>query len=249
MRKKKLASAKKSARSGAVLALASCVLIAVFCGPGACWAAAHETVAARTDEVLAQKAWKAIEDRARHMAQSENFEVAMKQGRARITIAVSTSLAADYRLALKEDAERAGLRLAVRGLPVSSGFEKRAYFAADDGEKKRQKSEIVRGAAFLHEAFGSVDVDPVFFRTHGIEQVPVFVLEDDAGVIARVHGAVSTAYALERLYAETSDSKRAVNRRIGDERLKKAQKEIVRAGCELKRAAPGDFSFMGRDCE
>lgn len=201
------------------------------------------TLAQRTDKALLAQALGAVENLA------ESGDRPRKALGVRLTAAVSTSLSAVYRQELTRDAARAGIRLAVRGLPVPTGFEKRTYFGADAREKAAQKSEIVQGAARLHEAFGAVEVDPGFFRTHAIERVPVFVLEDDAGVIARVHGSVSVAYALERLYEELVDAGRPVNRTIGSVRLSEAKKAVVRAGCALRRGALGDFSFMGEACE
>lgn len=214
-------------------------------------AAASAALAQTESPTIAQRADKALVEQA--IASLERLTQKGDRPRrvmgVRMTAAVSTSLSAVYREELRRDAARAGIRLAVRGLPVSEDFEKRSYFGGSTQEKARQKSEIVRGAARLHEAFGSVDIDPGFFRTHAIDRVPVFVLEDDAGVIARIHGSVSVTYALERLYEAINDSGGALSRTIGSVRLSQAKKAIVRAGCELRRGALGDFSFMGEACE
>lgn len=170
-------------------------------------------------------------------------------GSVRLAAAVSMSLSPDYRRQLSEDARVCGMRLVVRGVPVSEGFEKQAYFAAASRERLRQKGEIVRGLAALHEAFGSVEIDPAFFRRHALKAVPVFVLEDDAGVIARVHGAVSLEYALEALYRETDEGARPVNEKIGIKRLRKARAALVRAGCALRRGRFVEQSFAGESCE
>lgn len=241
-RKKRNSLTGRSARRR--LAETACVLLAAAAAVGSnAWAHTDSTLTQRTDQALIEQALGAVENLARGGDRPRGVPGV------RITAAVSTSLSAVYREELSHDAARAGIRLAVRGLPVSSGFEKRTYFGADAQEKVRQKSEIVQGAARLYAAFGAVEVDPGFFRTHAIERVPVFVLEDDAGVIARVHGSVSAAYALERFYEELVDAKRAVNRTIGSVRLSQARKAVVRAGCALKRGTLGDFSFMGEACE
>ena len=134
-------------------------------------------------------------------------------------------------------------------MSVSEGFEKAAYFGAPIEDRNRQKAEIVRAAARLHEAFGAVDVDPAFFRENGIASVPVFVLEDGAGVLARVQGAVTTNYALETLYREFDDPSSAISKAAGKVRASEAQKAIHAMGCALQRDAWSEPSFMGKACD
>ena len=136
----------------------------------------------------------------------------------------------------------------MRGLPVPDGFEKRPFFAAPKDKRVQLKGEIVRAAVALHEAFGEIDVDPAFFRDNGIEAAPVFVLEDDAGV-ARVHGAVTTRYALEVLWSELTDAKSFVVKKAGKVRVSQAKEAVLKAGCALSAGTLAGLSFMGEACE
>ena len=94
-----------------------------------------------------------------------------------------------------------------------------------------------------------IDVDPAFFRENGIEAAPVFVLEDDAGVIARVHGAVTTRYALEVLWSELTDVKSFVAKKAGKVRVSQAKEAVLKAGCALSAGTLAGLSFMGEACE
>lgn len=88
-----------------------------------------------------------------------------------------------------------------------------------------------------------------FFRENGIEAAPVFVLEDDAGVIARVHGAVTTRYALEVLWNELTDAKSFVVKKAGKVRVSQAKEAVLKAGCALSAGTLAGLSFMGEACE
>lgn len=145
---------------------AACVLAAVLSGKSPANEANDALLAA--DRAVVAQAIETVENEARRLAASEVQTPSEFKGMdfvgVRLTVAVSMSLEKDYRERLRREADLARLRLAVRGLPVSEGFEKAAYFGAPVEDRNRQKAEIVRAAARLHEAFRAVDVDPAFFR-------------------------------------------------------------------------------------
>lgn len=230
---------------------AACVLAAALSGKSPANEANDALLAA--DRAVVAQAVETVENEARRLAAGEVQTPSESKGMdfvgVRLTVAVSMSLEKDYRERLRREADLARLRLAVRGLPVSEGFEKAAYFGAPAEDRNRQKAEIVRAAARLHEAFGAVDVDPAFFRENGIASVPVFVLEDGAGVLARVQGAVTTNYALETLYREFDDPSSAISKAAGKVRASEAQKAIHAMGCALQRDAWFEPSFMGKACD
>lgn len=230
---------------------AACVLAAALSGKAPANEANDALLAA--DRAVVAQAVETVENEARRLAAGEVQTPSESKGMdfvgVRLTVAVSMSLEKDYRERLRREADLARLRLAVRGLPVSEGFEKAAYFGAPAEDRNRQKAEIVRAAARLHEAFGAVDVDPAFFRENGIASVPVFVLEDGAGVLARVQGAVTTNYALETLYREFDDPSSAISKAAGKVRASEAQKAIHAMGCALQRDAWSEPSFMGKACD
>lgn len=214
-----------------------------------------DSIARMTDRELVRAAMRAVQGAAQEMeangSEAQPLSTGPSKGRigVRLTAAVSMSLEKDYRQALKHDAAKAGMRLAVRGLPVPDGFEGQPFFAAPKDKRVQLKGEIVRATAALHEAFGEIDVDPAFFRENGIEAAPVFVLEDDAGVIARVHGAVTTRYALEVMWSELTDAKSFVVKKAGKVRVSQAKEAVLKAGCALSAGTLAGLSFMGEACE
>ena len=89
-----------------------------------------DSIARMTDRELVSAAMRAVQGAAQEMAangsEAQPLSTGPSKGRigVRLTAAVSMSLEKDYRQALKNDAAKAGMRLAVRGLPVPDGFEK-----------------------------------------------------------------------------------------------------------------------------
>lgn len=189
-----------------------------------------DSISRMTDRELVSTAMRAVQGAAQEMAangfEAQPSSTGPAKGRigVRLTAAVSMSLEKDYRQALKHDAAKAGMRLAVRGLPVPDGFERQPFFAAPKDKRVQLKGEIVRAA-------------------------PVFVLEDDAGVIARVHGAVTTRYALEVLWNELTDAKSFVVKKAGKVRVSQAKEAVLKAGCALSAGTLAGLSFMGEACE
>ena len=215
-------------------------------------APAQDAVTARTDEALIGRALSAVDALAGRLQAGGDVgpgAVPGLPGGPRLSLAVSMSLSADYRRMLAADALKAGVRLAVRGLPVPEGFEKRPYFAGSDKERRTARAQITAGAALLHEAFGSVEVDPVFFRRHGIEDVPMLVLEDEAGVIARVHGAVTLSWALEAMADRLAEAEGRQAPGVNDKRLEAARGVVIRTGCRLMARTFAADAFAGVSCE
>ena len=143
---------------------AACVLAAALSGKSPANEANDALLAA--DRAVVAQAIETVEKEARRLSAGEvqtPFEFkGMDFVGVRLTVAVSMSLEKDYRERLRREADLARLRLAVRGLPVSEGFEKAAYFGAPVEDRNRQKAEIVRSAARLHEAFGQWTLIPRF---------------------------------------------------------------------------------------
>lgn len=205
---------------------------------------------------LVEQALRAVESSAARVQESPN--AMQPQGafdresdRVRLTAAVSFSLSEGYREELKRDADKIGMHFVLRGLPVPEGMEKRPYFTASESEKSRQRSAIHQGVEKVAQTFGGASIDPAFFRANDITSVPVFVLEDDAGTLLKVRGAVTVGYALERFYTTLSTIKERSlpHRLISEERRKAALQTVVRMGCELKRGSLNDEHFMGEVCE
>lgn len=208
------------------------------------------------DRVLVEEALKAVESSAARVQQSPNgmltnAAIDPESDRVRLIAAVSFSLSEGYREELKRDADKIGMRFVLRGLPVPQGMEKRPYFTGSEAEKARQRSAIHQGVEKVAQAFGGASIDPAFFRVNDITSVPVFVLEDDAGTLLKVRGAVTVGYALERFYTTLSTIKERSlpHRLISEERRKAALQTVVRMGCELKRGSLNDEHFMGEVCE
>ena len=207
-----------------------------------------DSIPRMTDRELVSAAMRAVQGAAQEMtangSEAQPLSTGPSKGRigVRLTAAVSMSLEKDYRQVLRHDAAKAGMRLA-------DGFERQPVFVAPKNKRVQLKGEIVRAAAALHEAFGEIDVDPAFFRENGIEAAPVFVLEDDAGVIARVRGAVTTRYALEVLWNELTDAKSFVVKKAGKVRVSQAKEAVLKAGCALSAGTLAGLSFMGEACE
>lgn len=208
------------------------------------------------DRALVQEVLRAVESSAARVQESPN--AMQPQGafdresdRVRLTAAVSFSLSEGYREELKRDADKIGMHFVLRGLPVPEGMEKRPYFTASESEKSRQRSAIHQGVEKVAQTFGGASIDPAFFRANDITSVPVFVLEDDAGTLLKVRGAVTVGYALERFYTTLSTIKERSlpHRLISEERRKAALQTVVRMGCELKRGSLNDEHFMGEVCE
>ena len=131
---------------------AACVLAAALSGKAPANEANDALLAA--DRAVVAQAVETVENEARRLAAGEVQTPSEFKGMdfvgVRLTVAVSMSLEKDYRERLRREADLARLRLAVRGLPVSEGFEKAAYFGAPAEDRNRQKAEIVRSAARLH---------------------------------------------------------------------------------------------------
>lgn len=208
------------------------------------------------DRALVEEALRAVESCAARVQERSN--AMQPQGafdresdRVRLIAAVSFSLSEGYREELKRDADKIGMRFVLRGLPVPEGMEKRPYFTGSEAEKARQRSAIHLGVEKVAQAFGGASIDPAFFRANDITSVPVFVLEDDAGTLLKVRGAVTVGYALERFYTTLSTIKERSlpHRLISDERRKAALEAVVRMGCDLKRGSLNDEHFMGEVCE
>ena len=105
---------------------AACVLAAVLSGKSPANEANDALLAA--DRAVVAQAIETVENEARRLAASEVQTPSEFKGMdfvgVRLTVAVSMSLEKDYRERLRREADLARLRLAVRGLPVSEGFEK-----------------------------------------------------------------------------------------------------------------------------
>lgn len=208
------------------------------------------------DRALVQEVLRAVESCAARVQKSPDAmpplaAIDQVSDRVRLTAAVSFSLSEGYREELKRDADKIGMRFVLRGVPVPEGMEKRPYFTGSDSEKVRQRTAIHLGVEKVAQAFGGASIDPAFFRANDITSVPVFVLEDDAGTVLKVRGAVTVGYALERFYTTLSTIKERSlpHRLISDARRKAALKAVVRMGCDLKRGSLNDEHFMGEACE
>lgn len=105
---------------------AACVLAAVLSGKSPANEANDALLAA--DRAVVAQAVETVENEARRLAAGEVQTPSESKGMdfvgVRLTVAVSMSLEKDYRERLRREADLASLRLAVRGLPVSEGFEK-----------------------------------------------------------------------------------------------------------------------------
>ncbi len=225
------------------------VLLPACLSPSLTQAAAADVVGASRagDERLVAHAIDCVE-KAGHALQYLNTEgaaAALPTGEGpRLSIAVSMSLEAGYRKELRVAAEKAGMRLVLRGLPVSPDHARKPYWGAKPAARALLKSEITAGAARVHEVFGSADIDPAFFRKHTINAAPAFVLEDGVGHALIVRGAVTSLYALETLYTALKEKKTieaSVRRAMAS--------EIVRLACQLKKGGFGDEAFMGVPCD
>lgn len=208
------------------------------------------------DRALVQEVLRAVESCAARVQKSPDAmpplaAIDQESDRVRLTAAVSFSLSEGYREELKRDADKIGMRFMLRGLPVPKGMEKRPYFTGSDSERTRQRKAIHQGVEKVAQAFGGASIDPAFFRANDITSVPVFVLEDDAGTVLKVRGAVTVGYALERFYTTLSTIKERSlpHRLISDARRKAALQAVVRMGCDLKRGSLNDEHFMGEACE
>lgn len=208
------------------------------------------------DRALVQEVLRAVESCAARVQKSPDAmpplaAIDQESDRVSLTAAVSFSLSEGYREELKRDADKIGMRFVLRGVPVPEGMEKRPYFTGSDSEKVRQRTAIHLGVEKVAQAFGGASIDPAFFRANDITSVPVFVLEDDAGTVLKVRGAVTVGYALERFYTTLSTIKERSlpHRLISDARRKAALQAVVRMGCDLKRGSLNDEHFMGEACE
>lgn len=208
------------------------------------------------DRALVQEVLRAVEVSAARVQKSPDAmpplaAIDRASDRVRLTAAVSFSLSEGYREELKRDADKIGMHFVLRGLPVPEGMEKRPYFTASESEKSRQRSAIHQGVEKVAQTFGGASIDPAFFRANDITSVPVFVLEDDAGTVLKVRGAVTVGYVLERFYTTLSTIKERSlpHRLISDARRKAALQAVVRMGCDLKRGSLNDEHFMGEACE
>lgn len=88
-----------------------------------------DSISRMTDRELVSAAMRAVQGAAQEMAangsEAQPLSTGPSKGRIglRLTAAVSMSLEKDYRQALKNDAAKAGMRLAVRGLPCPTGLK------------------------------------------------------------------------------------------------------------------------------
>lgn len=148
-----------------------------------------------------------------------------------VTVAVSTSMPLEHVRGLAQSLAKTGGRLVVRGAPTTESTD--VYFALPSDKQAAVRASTREGLAALallgvHGV--SVAIDPAFFRRHGIDAVPVVVVETkrrqtcdtcntakpkhDAsavlqGAVYRVRGDVTLAYALRTLVAETTGRDRA----------------------------------------
>lgn len=132
---------------------------------------------------------------------------ALNASRARVSVAVSASLSEDYVKDLAARAARTGGRLVVRGLDMrrtvealerhgdSKGaspvdFAQVPYFALPAEGKQLYRAGVKAAlmSTLAASAGTGFEIDPVFFRTHAVEAVPVVVVQmpedGDAGDVA-----------------------------------------------------------------
>ena len=155
-----------------------------------------------------------------------------------VTVAVSTSMPLEHVRALAQSLAKTGGRLVVRGAPTTEPSD--VYFALPPDKQAAVRASTREGLAALARlgVHGvSVAIDPAFFRRHGIDAVPVVVVETkrrqtcdtcntskpkhDAsavsqGTVYRVRGDVTLAYALRTLVKETTGRDRAAIQSLAD---------------------------------
>ena len=98
-----------------------------------------------------------------------------------LTVAVSLALHPDYLAELAHAVSRIGGRLVVRGVPASRRPDARhphAYFSLASKEQAAVKADALAGFKRLAQstAPAGAAIDPLFFRRHAIDSVPVFAV-------------------------------------------------------------------------
>lgn len=242
--------------SASLLSLAAAQAAALDAGsPGA--SDAQETFSRRVDRVMIEWGEETLavyrQSAGKAGAVPSAGEIAGGSNHARsqapvLRLAVSTTLSDHYKAEIRRDAGRTGVELVLIGLPVKKEFLTLDPYAADPAVKSRRTALLIEASRRAHEDFGSVSVDPHFFRRHEVAAVPCLVLEDGEGPLARVTGSVTMRWALERMLEMLADTTRVTNRLVGHKRIDAGREVLVEAGCRLVAGTLEEDFFAGYAC-